>query len=359
MVTRKRKVSEELWKGEIMKIEMGESLILSWLKHIKNCQLVQLNWTVSPKWSFQNKDIIAELMNKTNDLFSTKYGYDVFKNNSLEQLISQSEADAVGISFDENGAHIYAVDIAFHESGLNYGSREETVSRVVKKCIRTAMCILGCYNIPYGDIVFASPKITPAVYNDLMATVDDINGVLQNMGIEYDVHILANESFNNEILLPVTQVANNVSDTSELFMRGLQLFNLFDKRQVKSISIPKEPKIRQEKIAQSADDIISGYENLKVAEIARTALPPILESGRIPAEIIALMQNKEYSKENFDLQYPLLAKKSQYNTRPVRYMAKPILNIFGEEYYLCSEWFEKPGANNDRPYLFRWIKDNK
>lgn len=342
-----------------MKIEMGESLILSWLKHIKDCQLVQLNWTVSPEWDFQNKDIIAELMNKTNDLFSIKYGYNVFKNNSLEQLIAQSEADAVGISFDENGAHIYAVDIAFHESGLNYGSREETVSRVVKKCIRTAMCILGCFNIPYGDIVFASPKITPAVYNDLMATVDDINGVLQNMGLEYDVHILANESFHSEILLPVTQVANNVSDTSELFMRGLQLFNLFDKRQVKTTSIPKEPKVREKKIAQSAEDIISGYENLKVAEIARTALPPILESGRISAEIIALMQTREYSKENFDLQYPLLVKKSQCTTRPVRYMAKPILYIFGEEYYLCSEWFEKPGANNDRPYLLRWIKDNK
>ncbi|GAA0761868.1 hypothetical protein GCM10008907_30320 [Clostridium sartagoforme] len=52
MASWKRKVSEELWKGEIMKIEMGESLILSWLKHIKNCQLIQLNWTVSPEWSF-------------------------------------------------------------------------------------------------------------------------------------------------------------------------------------------------------------------------------------------------------------------------------------------------------------------
>lgn len=28
MVTRKRKVSEELWKGEIVNIEMGESYIL-------------------------------------------------------------------------------------------------------------------------------------------------------------------------------------------------------------------------------------------------------------------------------------------------------------------------------------------
>ena len=40
-------------------------------------------------------------------------------------------------------------------------------------------------------------------------------------------------------------------------------------------------------------------------------------------------------------------------------MAKPIVNINGEEYYLCSEWFEKPGGNNDRPYLLNWIKTHR
>jgi hypothetical protein len=64
---------------------------------------------------------------------------------------------------------------------------------------------------------------------------------------------------------------------------------------------------------------------------------------------------KEYSKENFDLQYPLLLKVESSQQRPVRYMAKPIVNINGELYYLCSEWFEKPGGNNDRPYLLKWI----
>ncbi|MEG2018261.1 MAG: hypothetical protein RR128_07375, partial [Clostridium sp.] len=333
-------------------------LILSWLKHIKGCQVVQLNWAVSSEWHFENKDIIAKLMEETNELFSTKYGYDVFKKNSLDQLISQSEADAVGITFDENGAHIYAVDIAFHEGGLNYGSRSETVARIVKKCIRTAMCILGCFNIPYGDIIFTSPKITPAVYNDLMKTVDDINGVLREIGLDYDVQIIANENFRNEILVPVTEVASNVADTSELFMRGLQLFNLFEKREMKPSVIEKK-EVKEEKIAQSSKDIISGYEHLKVAEIARTALPPILESGEIDKETIELMETKEYSKEKFDLQYPLLLKKSQQETRPVRYMAKPIISIYGEEYYLCSEWFEKPGSNNDRPYLLQWIKENQ
>lgn len=39
-----------------MKIEMGESLLLSWLRHIKECQLVQTNWKPSAKWEFKNKD---------------------------------------------------------------------------------------------------------------------------------------------------------------------------------------------------------------------------------------------------------------------------------------------------------------
>lgn len=30
-----------------MKIEMGESLFYSWLRHVKECQIVQTNWKVS------------------------------------------------------------------------------------------------------------------------------------------------------------------------------------------------------------------------------------------------------------------------------------------------------------------------
>jgi len=32
-----------------MKIEMGESLMLSWLKHAKSCKITQLNWKPSLK----------------------------------------------------------------------------------------------------------------------------------------------------------------------------------------------------------------------------------------------------------------------------------------------------------------------
>lgn len=342
-----------------MKIEMGESLILSWLKHVKRCQIVQLNWAVSPSWTFENKDIIDQLMIKSNNLFQEKYGYNIYKNNSLDQLIGQSEADVVGVSFDENGDHIYAVDIAFHEAGLNYGSRAETVSRVVKKCIRTAMCMLGCFNISYGDIIFASPKINPSVFNDLIDVIEDVNAVLLGLGLEYDVKILANGAFEEEILDPVLKLSKEISDTNELFMRSIQMCNLFSFNAERRNLLPKAKVNIDNKIAQSLADIIPGFENLKIAEIVRTELVRILENEVHSPDIIGKMQTKEYSKENFDLQYPLLLKKKDLQTRPVRYMAKPIVNINGEEYYLCSEWFEKPGGNNDRPYLLNWIKTHR
>ena len=70
------------------------------------------------------------------------------------------------------------------------------------------------------------------------------------------------------------------------------------------------------------------------------------------------MQSKDYSKETFDIQYPLLLKVNETDGKsPVRYYSAR-LNIYGEEYFLCSEWFEKP-SNNDRPYLMKWLTLHK
>ena len=44
----------------------------------------------------------------------------------------QAEVDALGISIVDDETEVYAIDVAFHESGLNYGDRQETVMRVIK-----------------------------------------------------------------------------------------------------------------------------------------------------------------------------------------------------------------------------------
>ena len=47
-----------------------------------------------------------------------------------------------------------------------------------------------------------------------------------------------------------------------------------------------------------------------------------------------------------------LEKDDKFNK--IRYYSKPLV-INKKEYYLCSQWFETP-ANNDRPYLLKWLE---
>lgn len=341
-----------------MKIEMGESLLLSWLRHIKECQLVQTNWKASSKWELKNKDVLEQLMQDSSNVFKTKYGYDLYKGNSgIKQVLAQAEIDVIGISFDGNDKHIYAIDVAFHEAGLNYGSREETVSRVIKKCIRTAMCIYGYYGSYDGTIIFTSPKINPTTINDINSCTDDIASMLSNLGLNYKIRIIANEAFSEKILEPVLNVLGDVSDTSELFMRSLQMYNLFAGKKPK-VAAGTSRSAAPRKITKELEFIeyngLDGLEEMKIGVIVRTVLRNIIENGEVSKEEIEQMQTAEYSKEVFDIQYPLLIKVSETDGRsPKRYYSLPI-KIYGEEYFLCSEWYEVP-ANNDRPYLMKWL----
>ncbi|MGD9677000.1 MAG: hypothetical protein AB7V16_01380 [Vulcanibacillus sp.] len=343
-----------------MKIEIGESLLLSWLRHIKECQLVQTNWKPSSKWELKNRELLEKLMQDSSNLFKEKYGYDLYKGNSgISQIISQAEIDVIGISFDDE--HIHAIDVAFHEAGLNYGSKDETVTRVIKKCIRTAMCIYGYYGSSNGTIIFTSPKINPAVINSIEACTDDIDSVMKNLGLNYKVRIIANEDFREKVLEPVLNVLGDVADTSELFMRSLQMYNLFAEKKSKTVEGRQKSTVTR-RISPKLEEIeyngINGLEEMKIGVIVRTVLRKMLESGEVSKQEIEQMQTKEYSKETFDIQFPLLQKASLTNGEsPKRYYGLPV-KINDEDYFLCSEWYEVP-ANNDRPYLLKWLTLHK
>ena len=139
-----------------MKIEIGESIVYSWLRHIKKCQIVQLNWKTSPEWeqvSSSNNDL-QTIMDKANVEFNNPFK----KTNNLSQLFKQAEIDAIGINISENT--VYATDIAFHENGLSYGDKYETSKRITKKIIRTILLLQHYFsNITNHKIIFISPKI--------------------------------------------------------------------------------------------------------------------------------------------------------------------------------------------------------
>ncbi len=338
-----------------MKIEMGESLFYSWLRHVKECQIVQTNWKVSPQWNLEHEEDIEYLMRKTDDYFSNKYDYAVFKqNSSLSQILQQGECDVVGIAIQNGDINTYAVDVAFHEGGLNYGSREVTVMKVIAKTVRTAMCLWGYMGFRNVEIIFASPKINPAVLNDLKPCISEINNIFEECGLEFKARIIANEEFNDVVLQPIIMVSDGVADTSELFLRSYQMFNMFsDKKEINRIS-PR--KVTNRIVRENNIEYDDNYKEFKVGKIARVILRKILEDGNITDEELDSLQQSNYSKRVFDIQYPLLVKKGESFDK-VRYYSQPLF-IKGEVYYMCSQWFETV-ANNDRPYLISWIEEHK
>ena len=107
-----------------MKIEIGESLALSYLKHVKKCVLYQNNWKISSKWAKPDEDedededeneekitLEKKIFNEINIHFNN-----IFKS-SFNQTLKQAEIDALGM--DKKGK-IYAIDIAYHEKGFSY-----------------------------------------------------------------------------------------------------------------------------------------------------------------------------------------------------------------------------------------------
>lgn len=213
-----------------MKIEMGESLIYSWLRHTKACQLVQTNWKASPKWHLQHDEELLEWMKATGDFFLDKYGYQIYKQNaSLSQLLQQGECDALGVSFRGDSCHFYAVDVAFHRAGLEYGkTRKDTVMNIVKKSLRAAFCLYGYFGVTSGEILFASPKVGASVLRDAVPCFEDVNGFFARHNLSFTARIAANEEFKRAILEPVLSISRSVDDTSELFLRSYQLWQMFE-----------------------------------------------------------------------------------------------------------------------------------
>ncbi len=341
-----------------MKIEMGESLFYSWLRHVKECQIVQTNWKASSQWQLQHEDELAELMTATDEHFGSKYGYKIYKkNSSLSQLIQQGECDAVGISIQNDGLRYYAVDVAFHESGLNYGTREETVTKVVSKSLRTAMCLYGYMGTKRADIAFASPKINPAILSDLEPCIEDVNALLKARGFDFPVRVIANDEFNESVLQPILLMSDGVADTSELFLRSYQMYTMFatsPASATKSVRVLAAKRVSNKAEVVDQDDGV--YKELKVGAIARTVLRKMLSGGYASDEEVIFMQTAEYSKQFFGLQYPLLLRTDAAETEP-HYYKDPLL-IYGERYRMCCEWFET-AAHNDRPYLLKWIEGHK
>lgn len=206
-----------------MKIEIGESLMRSWLRHVIGCEFAELNWKPSPTWEIDYK--------KAENLFKQAISLwpEAFGKNTLSQLIKQSEVDVIGLALRETLPTIYLIDVAYHAGGLNYGSKEKTAERIIKKIIRSILV---------GKLYFPGYRIqvsfvSPFIGNALNATIEEAMIKVQSL-IKNDntvkIECIFGQNFQETILEEVLMLKSEVSDTSELFLRSWQLIQPFQKK---------------------------------------------------------------------------------------------------------------------------------
>jgi len=97
------------------------------------------------------------------------------------------------------------------------------------------------------------------------------------------------------------------------------------------------------------------YDELKIGKLVQTVLKPLIISKATINEVMQ-MQNLEYSKSTFGIQYPLLLKTS--SSVAEKHYYSELFTLYGETYRLCCEWFET-ATNNDRPYVEKWIQEHE
>lgn len=332
-----------------MKIEMGESLVLSWLKHIKMCHIVQTNWKPSPEWIPYRRELVEQLEKYTSEYF-LKLGYDLFKKNNSDQVQKQAEIDVLGLTFAGDEKKIYAVDIAFHKAGLGYGGTSENITRVLKKCIRTMMSLIQYFDVTTGHIVFASPKINPKDYQKLQEEFAKIDEIVDLFGLHFTFELISNEEFNTHIIQPVFALSGKVSDTTELFLRSVQLLDMCDiyRKPEKQIKDHEVHLANNKTTAEERDFVnIKGVKIFteRVENQSRKyfleVLPQLLSI--LPEDEIAKLQTISYSDKlgltGHINQYPVISKdKNQMYTKDGRFRA--YTSKIGD-FWLSAQWFER------------------
>ena len=323
-----------------MKIEIGESLGYSYLRNVKRCWLVQTNWKPSEHWVKQlTGDELEHEFQQIRDRVDPEGN--VFKGTkNSRQFLKQAEIDVVG--FDQDGA-IHAMDVAFHEAGLNYLGG--AYKRVLKKLLRTKL-VLDAYH-PAGavrNVYFVSPK----VHRGAQQPLEEVFGRLQEVYPSVNWHLLTNEIFTNEMLEPTLEKAESVSDTAELFVRSAKLLSLADSGSAirhRRTSVLDESSANAGQTVSKTNSTASPTLQDMAQGLMRTLLEDhhslLSESDRFN------LMNADYCQEHLDLHlggFPLLRHKQE--GRSISGHDRYYEKVYAAQFLVSNNWWKRHHNHN-------------
>ena len=330
----------------LMKIEIGESLGYSYLRHVKQCWLVQTNWKASERWDkAQDDGVLKQAFREMRQRFDPD-GTVFKKTTDSSQFLKQAEIDVVGV--DQDGG-VHAMEVAFHEAGLNYGGGAD--KRVLKKLLRTKL-ILDAYH-PVDtrrDIYFASPKVNPGVQQPL----EEIFSQLREEYSSIQWHLMTNEKFSSELLEPTLEKAREVADTSELFVRSAKLLELARSDSDRRSGDDPETNGATRKGYGPTARITSGTTNQSLQDIVQELMRTLLEEypTLLGDGYLRDLMDPDYCRNSMNLQlgeFALLRR--QEEGRMVSDHNRYWSRVYGGRYFVTNNWWKGHHSDNAESLL--------
>jgi len=261
-----------------MKIDIAESLIYSYLRHVKNCYIAQINWKPSGNWEPDEESLVRA--KKEFDRIQRHPAFTEIFKTGFDPTLKQTEIDVLGIGSDNT---VYAVNVTFHEFGINFGAKTDTRNRVIKNLLRAHLALNVYFPGRKHVMMFCSPKVSPyteEVISDYFKILD------ADFSSEHAWFLyLSNENFRDKVLMETLDCIQDEFDTSELFLRSFKLLTAYagegpddgpsedEEKQEPAVTqqelipvaeIPLQKK--QESLSETADNPVNGTQNEKAGE---------------------------------------------------------------------------------------------
>ena len=200
---------------------------------------------------------------------------------------------------------------------MNYGGGPH--KRVLKKLLRAVM-ILKAY-VPAGTglhVYFVSPKVNPGVQQPL-------EDIFESLKVEYpeiEWELLTNGAFAEQMLEPTLQKAEEVADTSELFMRAVKLRNLagFSQRNGQKSNGNRVPDRIQPLVQALMTTLLEDHSNL----LNEADLRDLMDRDRCKNILNLRIGN-----------FPLLLEQEDLDTNS---RSRYYRELYGGRFYVCSQW---------------------
>ncbi|MFB3164519.1 hypothetical protein ABLO26_24465 [Neobacillus sp. 179-J 1A1 HS] len=319
-------------------MENGESLLVSWLRDSKNCQITQTHWKVSSSsWVLHNEDTIEEVITSLHEFFSERFNYTIFNNTkSFLKSLQRSEIDVLGLEILSGIEYkLYGINSDFNDVGQNAKNITPVIERILINMTRTAMLIHGFYNLSKGSIIFAAPKINKAIVKPLTETVKVLNELFKVFGFQFNFILFLNEEYRDQIISHTETFAS----------------------QVKVVVSNNKNTIVATNNQEYFRKVHANNKLIEIGLLVRSVVRHLAGTGQLTDETIQQLLDKRYSKENFDLSTPLLKhiKKETFledpkNIEYERYSGS-LYSINGRDYLICKDWDEE-----QRSFFLKWLE---